>query len=161
MNAMPRWQQNITSYASRTEIDQDRYYTSHLRPQLQDGLFDSRRYALEWFVSRQVLVNLETTHITLSSVELESFMRIEKTYLDNIVRNSLETFAGFTLWKIFGLRGNKAELRKIGSYNGTFRKWKIIVSIWYYLCRRSAQIYRNFLCLCTSIFRWFRTTWCR
>ena len=67
-------------------------------------------------MSRQVLVNLETTHITLSSEELESFMRIEKTYLDNIVRNSLETFAGFTLWKIFGLRGNKAELRKIGSY---------------------------------------------
>ena len=64
--------------------------------------------------SKQVLVNLETTHITVASGELEELMSVEKTHLDESVKDCSYSYAGHTKWKIIGLMGNKVKIKKIG-----------------------------------------------
>lgn len=75
---------------------------------------DSSETRLRRRTSKQVFVNLETTHITAGADEIESFMKAEKIQLDESVKNC-DNFMGHTKWKIVELIGNKVKIRKIRS----------------------------------------------
>jgi hypothetical protein len=75
---------------------------------------DSSETRLRRRTSKQVFVNLETTHITSAAEEIDDFMNIEKKQLDELVKHC-DDFAGHTKWKIIELVGNKVKIRKTGS----------------------------------------------